>query len=79
MMQGPDRFRQCEGKGRKLGREILTVRDKGIERLLASMPYDAGDDLPEIRRWTEALARDAARFERNKVTQNALARGVRHA
>ena len=59
-------------------REILTVRDKGIERLLASIPYQVGDNLPAIRKWTEALAQDAARFERERAKQNALARGGRH-
>lgn len=59
-------------------REVLTVRDKGIERLLASMPYQAGDDLPDLRKWTETLTQDAARFERERAKQNALARGVRH-
>lgn len=60
-------------------RETLTIRDKGIERLLASMPYQAGDDLPDLRKWTEALTQDAARFERERAKQNALARGGRHA
>ena len=60
-------------------RDILTVRDKGIERLLASMPYQAGDDLPDLRKWTEALTQDAARFERERARQNALARGGRNA
>lgn len=59
-------------------REILTIRDKGIERLLASMPYQADDDLPDLRKWTEALSQDAARFERERAKQNALARGGRH-
>ena len=58
-------------------RETLTVRDKGIECLLASMPYQDGDDLPDLRKWTEALAQDAARFERERAKQNALARGGR--
>ena len=60
-------------------RETLTIRDKGIERLLASMPYQAGDDLPDLRKWTEALTQDAARFERERAKQNALARGGRNA
>lgn len=60
-------------------RKTLTIRDKGIERLLASMPYEAGDDLPEVRRWTEAITQDAARWEREKAKQNALARGGRNA
>ena len=60
-------------------RETLTIRDKGIERLLASMPYQAGDDLPDLRKWTEALTQDAARFERDRAKQNALARGGRNA
>ena len=60
-------------------RNILTIRDKGIERLLASMPYEAGDDLPEVRRWTEAITQSAARWEREKAKQNALARGGRNA
>ena len=59
-------------------RETLTIRDKGIERLLASMPYQAGDDLPDLRKWTEALTQDAARFERDRAKQNALARAGRH-
>ena len=59
-------------------REVLTIQDKGIERLLASMPYQAGDDLPDLRKWTEALTQDAARFERERAKQNALARGGRH-
>ena len=60
-------------------REKLTIRDKGIERLLASMPYQAGDDLPDLRKWTEALTQDAARFERERAKQNALACGGRNA
>ena len=60
-------------------RDILTIRDKGIERLLASMPYQSGDDLPDLRKWTEALTQDAARFERERAKQNALARGGRNA
>ena len=63
----------------RVQREILTIRDKGIERLLASMPYEAGDDLPDVRRWTEALTQDAARWEREKAKQNALARGGHNA
>lgn len=65
-------------KERQLQREILKVRDRGIERLLASMPYQAGDDLAELRRWTETLARDASRFEIAKAQLNALARGGRN-
>ena len=60
-------------------RQTLTIRDKGIERLLALMPYHAGDDLPDVRRWTEALTQDAARWERERAKQNVLARGGRHA
>lgn len=60
-------------------RKTLTIRDKGIERLLAAMPYEAGDDLPEVRRWTEAITQDAARWEREKAKQNALARSGRNA
>ena len=60
-------------------REILTIRDKGIERLLASMPYDAGDDMPEVRRWTVALTQNAARWERDRAKEIALARGGRNA
>ena len=60
-------------------RETLTIRDKGIERLLAAMPYEAGEDLPDVRRWTEALTQDAARFERERAKQNALGRHGRHA
>ena len=60
-------------------RQTLTIRDKGIERLLSSMPYHAGDDLPDLRKWTEALTQDAARFERERAKQNALGRGGRHA
>ena len=59
-------------------RETLTIRDKGIERLLAAMPYPAGDDLPALRKWTEVLTQDAARFERQRAKQNALARGGRN-
>ena len=59
--------------------QTLTIRDKGIERLLASMPYKAGDDMPDLRRWTEALTQDAARFERERAKQNVLGRGGRHA
>ena len=58
-------------------RETLTIRDQGIERLLASMPYQAGEDLPDLRKWTEALTQDAARFERERARQNALGRGGR--
>ena len=57
-------------------REVLTIRDKGIERLLAGMPYHAGDDLPDLRRWTEALTQDAARFERQRANRNALGRAT---
>lgn len=60
-------------------REVLKIRDKGIERLLAAMPYQAGDDLPDLRKWTEALTQDAARFERERAKQNALVRGGRNA
>ena len=43
------------------------------------MPYQSGDDLPDLRKWTEALTQDAARFERERAKQNALARGGRNA
>ena len=66
-------------KGSENMRETLTIRDKGIERLLASIPYQAGNDLPDVRRWTEALTQDAARWERERAKQNALGRGGRHA
>ena len=60
-------------------RDTLTIRDKGIERLLASMPYHAGDDLLDLRRWAEVWANDASRFQIAKAKQNALARGGRNA
>ncbi len=60
-------------------REVLKIRDRGIEKLLASMPYQAGDDLPDLRRWTELWTREASRFQINKAKQNALARGGRNA
>jgi hypothetical protein len=59
-------------------RELRTIRDKGIERLLASMPYQAGDDLPSLRKWTEALTQDAARFQRERAVKSALTRGRRN-
>ena len=60
-------------------RPILKVLDKGVERFLADMPYQAGDHLHDLRRWTEIWTRDASRFQINKAKQNALARGGRHA
>lgn len=60
-------------------REILTIRNQNVERLLASMPYELGDDAPDIRRFTVALTRDASQFERDRAKRNALAKGQRHA
>lgn len=64
-------------KGSESMRKTLTIRDKGFERLLAAMPYEAGDDLLDVRRWAETLTQDAARWERERAKQNALARGGR--
>lgn len=74
-MQGLDRFRESVRKGQIMGREILSLRDKHIERLLQSMPYELGADAPEVRRWTEIWTREASRFQIDQAKRNALAKG----
>jgi hypothetical protein len=58
-------------------REVLTIRDKGVESLLSKMPYDLGADGPDVRRFATNLIDGASRFERDKAKRNALARGPR--
>ena len=76
-MQGQGRFRPNERKGRTLRRETLSVRDPNIERLLASMPFELGEDAPDVRRFATNLLGDASRFERDKAKHNAMAKGHR--
>lgn len=55
-------------------RPILTVRNKGTEQLLSSMPYEVGDDLSDLRRWSEAMMNAAGRHQIDKAKKNMLAR-----
>jgi len=59
-------------------RETLSIRDSKIERLLASMPFELGDDAPDVRRFTTGLIRHVSQYERDKAKRNALAKGQRH-
>jgi len=43
------------------------------------MPFELGDDAPDVRRFATNLLGDASRFERDKAKRNALAKGQRHA
>lgn len=58
-------------------REVLTIRDKGVESLLAKLPYDLGVDGPDVRRFATNLIHGASRFERDKAKRNALAKSER--
>ena len=58
-------------------RNILTIRDKSVETLLAKMPYELGADGPEVRRFATNIIGDASRFQITKAEQNALAGGGR--
>lgn len=58
-------------------REVLTIRDKGVECLLATIPYDLGADGPDVRRFATNLINGASRFERDKAKRNAVAKGQR--
>lgn len=65
-------------EGLRMQREVLTIRDRGVEALLAKMPYDLGADGPDVRRFATVIVNDASRFQVNKAKQNALARGGRN-
>ena len=58
-------------------KHTLTIRDKGVETLLAKMPYELGADGPDVRRFATNLIGDASQFQITKAKQNALARGGR--
>lgn len=58
-----------------MSRPVLTLRDPGVERLLAHLPpYAAPDSLDDTRRWGCALMRSASRWQLDKRRRNALAR-----
>lgn len=56
-------------------REVLTIRDKSVESLLAKMPYELGADGPDVRRFATGIIGDASRFQIDKAKRNALAKG----
>lgn len=48
-------------------RATLTLRDKGVERLLVGLPdFALPDKLDGTRRWAIALMRDASRWQMAK-------------
>ena len=59
-------------------RPTLTLRDPGVERLLASLPYTPADNLDDVRRWAVAFMDSASRWQVNR-RRNSLggAHGVR--
>lgn len=55
-------------------RPILTLREPGVEKLLANLPGPPPDQIDEVRRWAVALMAAASNFQIVKAQQAARER-----
>lgn len=61
-----------------MNREVLSLRDPGVERLLVGLPdYASPEKLEPTRRWARALIASVSRWEMDKRKRNSLSRGGR--